>query len=268
MKKDRYSSKKVWLYGQHVVRAVLDNPKRHPFQVWLTPETQKTLGLYNQNTPCPIVLKKAEHFAEKFGPQAVHQGCAIEATPLEETFIEDTVPPQDACALYIILDQVTDPHNIGAILRSAAAFGASAVIIPDRNAAPSDSPILAKSACGATEACPLIRVPNLGRALDFLKEHQVWCYGLDERGESIQKVFPKLKSEFSFLSWVTDELPPRVAFVLGAEGRGLRRLTREKCDFLISLPTQPHFPTLNVSAAAATALYTFALRFPPKKQED
>lgn len=267
MKKERHSSKKTWLYGLHVVRAVLDNPDRHAFQLWLTPETQKTLDLHSQNSPCPITLKKADQFADKFGPQAVHQGCAVETTALGETHIEDTIPPQESCALFIVLDQVTDPHNIGAILRSAAAFGASAVIVPDRNAAPSDSPILAKSACGATEVCPLIRVPNLGRALDFLKESQVWCYGLDEEGDSIQKVFPKLKSEFSFLSWVTDELPPRVAFVLGAEARGLRRLTREKCDFLISLPTQPAFPTLNVSAAAATALYTFALRFPPKKEE-
>ena len=183
---------------------------------------------------------------------AVHQGLAALVAPLAETHIEDVIrnieerdinSESKRRTVVMILDQVTDPHNVGAVLRSAAAFGACAVISPERKSAPPTG-TLAKTASGALEITPCIGVTNLVRALEHLKRHGFWIYGLSGDGE---------KS-------LADALPAqgRIALVMGAEGGGLRRLTREHCDLLVSLPTAPQFPVLNVSAAAAIALYETA----------
>jgi 23S rRNA (guanosine2251-2'-O)-methyltransferase len=178
---------------------------------------------------------------------AVHQGMAIAAEPLPVRDIDDVldgiaeaVGPQ----IVVLLDQVTDPHNIGAILRSAAAFAARAVVVPEHGAPPVTG-ALAKAASGALEAVPLLRVVNLARTLDRLKEAGFWCLGLEAGAEK-----------------TLADIDPgqRVALVLGAEGSGLRRLTRERCDLLARLPTRGEPASLNVSNAAAIALYELTRR--------
>ncbi len=179
---------------------------------------------------------------------AVHQGLALSTKALDQPFIEDLLAPpateanRDSPAerrVVVLLDQVTDPHNVGAVLRSAAAFGALAVVALDKGA-PEESGTLAKAASGALEAVPYISVINLARTLDGLKEAGFWCLGL--AGEATQ-------------SLASSNPGAAVALVLGAEGSGLRRLTRERCDLLVKLPTRPPIQSLNVSNAAAVALY-------------
>lgn len=173
---------------------------------------------------------------------AVHQGWAIEVEPLPETDVDDVLRAAavtEGRSIVLVLDQVTDPHNVGAILRSAAAFGASAVIVGEHGAPPATG-ALAKAASGALDTVPLVRVVNLARALDRLKEGGFWCCGLDETATA---------------SLASLDLGSRVALVLGSEGGGLRRLLRERCDYLARLPTRPTLPSLNVSNAAAVSLY-------------
>jgi 23S rRNA (guanosine2251-2'-O)-methyltransferase len=175
------------------------------------------------------------------GRESVHQGIAAQVDPLPETDVEDiaALAAERPDAKIVILDQVTDPHNVGAILRSAAAFGALAVVLTERNAAP-ESGVLAKAASGALEVVPLVRVTNLARAIEQLKAAGFWCAGLAAEGER---------------TLAEARLSGRVALCLGAEGAGLRRLTRTHCDLLVRLPTSGPIDHLNVSNAAAVALY-------------
>jgi 23S rRNA (guanosine2251-2'-O)-methyltransferase len=161
---------------------------------------------------------------------AVHQGWALEVEPLDSADLEDVLRAGEVMpgrSVIIVLDQISDPHNVGAILRSAAAFGVRAVVVGEHGA-PLPTGVLAKAASGALDCVPLVRAVNLARTLDRLKEAGFWCCGLDEGAATL---------------------------VLGSEGGGLRRLLRERCDYLARLPTRPELPSLNVSNAAAVALY-------------
>ncbi len=181
-------------------------------------------------------------------PSAVHQGLAVLAQPLGETAIEDIVRDciEKSDAAVVILDQATDPRNIGAVMRSAAAFGAAAVVVQDRNA-PAITGALCKAASGAVERVPFVRVVNLARAIGMLKDGGFWAAGLDPiAGRNLAEA----------------DLSGRVALVLGAEGHGLRRLTRDTCDELVKIPVAGGTDSLNLSNAAAVALYELARRRP------
>ena len=190
----------------------------------------------------PLQILDRAAFDRLLPEGAVHQGWALEVDPLPEADLDDVLRAAEVAqgrSIVLVLDQVSDPHNVGAILRSAAAFGALAVIIGEHGAPPATG-VLAKAASGALDTVPLVRAVNLARALDKLKEGGFWCCGLDETAPA---------------SLASVDLGPRVALVLGSEGTGLRRLVRERCDYLARLPTRPMLPSLNVSNAAAVALY-------------
>ncbi len=227
----------VWLYGFHPVRAALGNPAREIRRLLLArPELRDALG---EVCPAdPIVSDNAE-IGALLPTGAVHQGFALETSPLKPVALPDLLDRPDGDSLLVVLDQITDPRNAGAILRSAAAFGAAAVIQQERYGA-AQTGVLAKAASGALETVPLVRVVNICRALDQLQPAGFWRIGLDATATRS----------------LDDPRPGgRLALVLGAEGRGLRRLTREHCDELAAIPMRGAVPSLNVSNAAAVALY-------------
>jgi 23S rRNA (guanosine2251-2'-O)-methyltransferase len=241
------------IYGIHPVAAALVNPGRRCRRLLVTEAARDALAgaladaaARGLTRPQPTIVDRAE--LDRLLPGAVHQGAALDAAPLPEVGLDDVVraAADRRRDVVVLLDQVTDPHNVGAILRSAAAFGASAVVVQERNA-PDVTGTLAKSASGALEVVPLVRVVNLARALGELQAAGYWCIGLDESGT-------RTLAEM--------ELSGRVALVLGAEGTGLRRLTMERCDDVAHLPTRGPIGSLNVSNAAAVALYELA-RTPP-----
>ena len=237
-----------WLYGRHPVVAALANPERRWRRLAVLPGQEEeaealvaSARAARQGDGEPIRVLDRQGFAALVSDEAVHQGLALEVEPLEAPDFDDVLRGAELAprAVLVVLDQVSDPQNVGAVLRAAAAFGAKGVIVA-AHGAPPPTGALAKAASGALELVPLIPVVNLARALDRLKEGGFWCCGLDERA-------PRLLVEL--------DLGPRVALVLGAEGDGLRRLVRESCDYLARLPTMPAMPSLNVSTAAAIALY-------------
>ena len=225
-----------WLYGHHPVSAALTNPERKILRLAQAgiDEVPTVEGHDWERVPRDVL-------ESWLPPGAVHQGLAAKVHPLPDRGIEDVIAAAEDAehAHLMILDQVTDPQNVGAILRSAAAFGALAVVLTERNAAP-ESGSLAKAASGALEHVPLIRVTNLSRAIELLKKGGFWIAGLAADA-------PKTLAEA--------KLTGKVGLALGAEGPGLRRLTREHCDLLVRLPTGGPIDHLNVSNAAAVALY-------------
>jgi 23S rRNA (guanosine2251-2'-O)-methyltransferase len=190
----------------------------------------------------PVRVLDRAAFTALLGEESVHQGWALEVEPLAASDIDDVLRAIHAAEgrqIIVVLDQVTDPHNVGAVLRSAAAFGACAVVVAEHGAPPAGG-VLARAASGALDLVPLVRVVNLARALDQMKEAGFWCCGLDESATE---------------TLAAHDLGSRVVLALGSEGGGLRRLVRERCDYLARLPTRPPLASLNVSNAAAVALY-------------
>jgi 23S rRNA (guanosine2251-2'-O)-methyltransferase len=228
---------RLWLWGIHACKTALQNPHRKCFRLLITDSTLKELPIALKELPCKYEVVEGGGLTRLLAPGAVHQGIALEVAPLEESsFLELN---QQESGVLVVLDQVTDPHNVGAILRTAKALGALGVIMTDRNAPPL-SGVLAKAASGALDLLPVWKVTNLARTLDELKKFGFWTMGLDEGGTQVLS---------------KKDAPSKVALILGAEGEGMRRLTQERCDFLVKLPTNPEFSTLNVSVAMALALY-------------
>ena len=233
---DRQQGGSFWIYGYHPVTMALANPRR---------QIRRLLAVHGEMAGLP-----PHRAAERVDPAAlsamlpqgaVHQGLAALVYPLPMIDLAELLEdlPAEPPARLLLLDQVTDPQNVGAILRSAAALGAAGVILTERHAAP-ESGALAKAASGALDVLPLVRVVNLSRAIEALKQAEFWCLGLAAEGE---------------MTLAQAKPAGRAALVLGAEGTGLRRLTREHCDQLVRLPTRGPIDQLNVSNAAAIALY-------------
>ncbi|MFN3524345.1 MAG: 23S rRNA (guanosine(2251)-2'-O)-methyltransferase RlmB [Phenylobacterium sp.] len=226
-----------WLWGWHAVAAALANPRRaKPQRLLATADRAREIERRFGRLPALEVADNAQ-IAQRLPQGAVHQGVALKVEPLESAALEDFVA--EPGAVLVMLDQVTDPQNVGAILRSAAAFGARGLILQDRHA-PRLAGALAKAAVGAVDAIPTAQVVNLSRALESLAESGWRAVGLDGAAEAS-------------LEEALDGGP--TVLVLGSEGEGLRRLVAEHCDVLAKIPMPGGFESLNVSAAAAVALY-------------
>ncbi len=234
---------KADLFGIHAVREAWKNPARFVHALYITENTWKELETElatSAKRPAPTIVTK-EDLDRAFPPGTVHQGIALSCQKLEEQSVMDLVIRAEGKerSVIVILDQVTDPHNIGAILRSACAFGADGIVMQNRHAPDMDG-ILAKTACGAVEHLPIAYETNLSRAIEKLKEHHYTIIGMDEHAPKSFGDLPRYE---------------RAVIVLGAEGPGMRRLIRDHCDVLVTLPTKPPIASLNVSNAAAVALY-------------
>jgi 23S rRNA (guanosine2251-2'-O)-methyltransferase len=225
------------LWGRHAVAAALGNPKRKVLRAWATREAAASMRFPGD---VAVTLADAHDLARLVPHDAPHQGVVIEAEPLEETWLDELLASAaDQRSVLLVLDQVTDPHNVGAILRSAAAFGALGIVTQDRHSPP-ESGVIAKAASGALERVAWVRVVNLARALGEISDAGFWRVGLT--GDAEMNLTEALGSR-------------RIALVLGAEGAGLRPNTREHCDALARLPISDKVESLNVSNAAAVALY-------------
>ena len=223
-------------WGKHAVAAALDNPERKVIRAWSTQDAAK---LMNFPPEVPVTYADVADLGRLVPNDAPHQGVVIEVAPLEDMWLADLLSEADEKAVLLVLDQVTDPHNVGAIMRSAAAFGAIGIVTQDRHS-PIEGGVLAKAASGALERVPWARVVNLSRALEEIAEAGFWRIGLagDAPGD--------LKDALG---------PERVALVLGAEGPGMRQNVRDHCDAVARLPISAAVESLNVSNAAAIALY-------------
>jgi 23S rRNA (guanosine2251-2'-O)-methyltransferase len=227
------------LWGKHAVAAALDNPNRRILKAWTTREAAAFMQFPKD---VPVTMAEAPDLGRLVPNDAPHQGVVIEVEPLEDVWLDGLLTEAPERSLLLVLDQVTDPHNVGAILRSAAAFGALGIVTQDRHAPP-ESGVVAKAASGALERVPWVRVVNLARALEEIAEAGFWRIGLAGDAET------ELKDALG---------PQRVALVLGAEGEGMRHNTRQHCDALAKLPISDAIESLNVSNAAAVAMYAAA----------
>ncbi len=238
----RASTGMVRLWGRHAVEAALKNPNRSHRKLWATREGVESLD-GELPSDFPVEWAQPADLARLVARDAPHQGLVLECAPLDDIFIDDVLEG-DPSRPVVVLDQVTDPHNVGAIMRSAAAFNACAIVTQDRHAPP-ESGTLAKSASGALEILPWVRVVNLARALEEIAEAGYWRIGLD--GEAT--------------TTLGEALPTGpVALVLGAEGDGMRHNIVQHCDAIAKLPISEAMESLNVSNAAAIALYAAATR--------
>ncbi len=238
----RASTGQVRLWGRHAVEAALKNPDRVHRKLWATREAIEAL---DGELPDDFPLEYADvtDLARLVAKDAPHQGLVLECAPLEDMHL-DEILDGDPSRPIVVLDQVTDPHNVGAIMRSAAAFGAAALVTQDRHAPP-EGGVIGKAASGALEILPWVRVVNLARALEQMAEAGYWRIGLTGTAEAT----------------LAEALPAGpVALVLGAEGEGMRHNIESHCDALAKLPIRDRIESLNVSNAGAIALYAVATR--------
>jgi 23S rRNA (guanosine2251-2'-O)-methyltransferase len=238
-KPDARTNEGLWLYGLHAVRAALANPARKARRAVLTARAAEEIGPQLLGRVRQEVVD-GDAVSRLLPAGAVHQGVALQCEPLSNKGLDDVLDaPSEGRRIVVILDQISDPQNTGAILRTAAAFGATAVVVQDRHSPP-ESGTLAKAASGALDSVPYVHVVNIARALDQLGERGFWRIALAGDGDAALK----------------DALPAGdVALVLGSEGAGIRRLVRERCDASAFVPIDREMDSLNVSNAAAVALY-------------
>lgn len=230
-----------WVWGIHAVKEAWQNDERTNHKLYITEKLYKANEDWIGKTPKISICERSD--IDRLLPKdSVHQGIALECDPLEEVFLDDVINAEreNEKSLVMILDQVTDPHNVGAIMRSACAFGAAGLVV-QKKFAPEITGVLAKTACGAVEHVPLVREVNLSRAIESLQERGYTVIGLDEQGEDLSSI----------------SVSGKIALVMGAEGPGMREKVGQTCDLLVKLPTFGPVPTLNVSNAAAVALYAF-----------
>jgi 23S rRNA (guanosine2251-2'-O)-methyltransferase len=223
------------LYGWHTVKAALENPARRIRKLLATENALRRLKDEDVALPVEPELVRPDLIDARLGPDAVHQGLLAEADPLQAPSVEELAPD----GIVLVLDQITDPHNVGAILRSAAAFAAKAIVTTARHS-PEATGVLAKAASGALELVPMVAVQNLARGLEELRQRGFLLVGLDSSGDG----------DLAALA-----LRAPLALVLGAEGKGLRQLTKATCDRVARIDVPGEIKSLNVSNAAALALY-------------
>lgn len=248
-KKNVSSSKNnsLLIYGKHPVEAAVRNKHRLISQVFACSENAefvKKLLSDNHRTSTQLNIVQRKEIDKLLPPDAVHQGVVAFSQPLDWGAFEDfyEILAQKESAKVLVLDQVTDPQNIGAIIRSCAAFNADALIVQDKNS-PQETAAMIKASAGTIELVPVLRVVNLTRALEQLQKIDFWVLGMDGKA---QMTLDKIKK------------PSKVALVMGSEGSGMRRLVQEACDEIVKLPINPLVESLNVSTAAAIALYEFS----------
>lgn len=240
-KKEQKNRIHATLFGTHAVCEALQNPARKLKKLYATQQALDQLGQKNIKSSVPSQIVDKNDLDRSFPPNTVHQGLALDCEPLDDVMLQDLIisAEQHGRSVLLMLDQVTDPHNVGAILRSACAFGVDGIIMQKKHA-PELTGALAKIACGAVEHVPVAYETNLTRSLESLQEAGFFAIGLDERGEEEISTF---------------KAPDKCVLVLGAEGPGIRRLVKEQCDSLVRLPMHGPMPSINVSNAAAIALY-------------
>jgi 23S rRNA (guanosine2251-2'-O)-methyltransferase len=234
----------VRLFGIHAVEAALENQARPVLKLLLTDNAERRLAEALARRKVVVERVSPRDLDRILGPDTVHQGALLETEALPDVSLQDLAERAASQGPIIVLDQVTDPHNVGAVLRSAAAFGAAGLVMTRRNSPPLGG-TLAKSASGALELIPIVLAQNLARTLLELKEQGFTVLGLDGEAESGVE---------------QETFEGAVALVLGAEGKGLRQLTKETCDRLVSIMTRGPLASLNVSNAAAVALHFAGLR--------
>ena len=232
---------RVWLFGTHAVKDALDNPNRVKHSLMVTPNARIKLSVSIEKSQVSLQIFDPRKFLPPIDKQSVHQGAALQVSPLNWGSLSEVCAPRNQNKLVLLLDRVTDPHNVGAILRSSEVFGTTAVVSPIRYSVP-ETGSLAKSASGSLERQPYLRVPNLARAIASLKQMGYFCVGLD--GTSTVDIADGLGS-----------VPPGpIALIVGSEGPGLRELTLKNCDAVVRISSHGSFGSLNVSNAAAISL--------------
>jgi 23S rRNA (guanosine2251-2'-O)-methyltransferase len=238
------AAKGLWLYGRHAVEAALANPRRSCHRLLATAEALARLGAGARRPGVEVVIVERAEIDRKLGAETVHQGLALSVAPLPALDLRRVCAPEPGRNVVLMLDQINDPHNVGAILRTAAAFEVRAVIVAERRTAPLGGAV-AKAASGALDLVPIVEAANLARALDELADLGYWRIALDGHAEQSIEAAPEADN---------------LALVLGAEGEGVRRLVQEHCDFSARLPIAPTMESLNVSVACGIALYALAAR--------
>lgn len=241
------------IWGLHAVKEAWSNPKRVITAAYATEKTAQQLQTRVESAKKEGIKRPKFQILErkdfekrlKLADDLVHQGIAVQVEPLPEVFLDEVLASVEgeSHACLLLLDQVTDPHNVGAIMRSAAAFGAKAVIMQTRHAPSHLHGVLAKIACGAVEHLPVIMETNLSRAIETAKERGFQAYAFDERGEHVLGKVP---------------MHGKSLIVMGAEGKGVRPSVKDACDHILRLDTQAPIYSLNVSNAAAVALYEYS----------